>query len=44
MKIFRAKEAAGRRDLARRLEISRKRDLQAHYQAHIRGSGLIFVP
>ena len=44
-----AKEAAGRRDLARRLEISRKRDLQAHYQAHIRGSGLarsglIFVP
>ena len=44
-----AKEAAGRRDLARRLENSRKRDLQAHYQAHIRGSGLartgqIFVP
>jgi hypothetical protein len=35
-----AKEAAGRRDLVRRLEISRKRDLQAHYQAHIRGSGL----
>ena len=32
-----AKEAAGRRDLARGLEISRKRDLQAHYQAHIRG-------
>ena len=44
-----AKEAAGRRDLARRLKISRKRDLQAHYQAHIRGSGLarsglIYVP
>ena len=44
-----AKEAAGRRDLARRLENSRKRDLQAHYQAHNRGSGLartgqIFVP
>ena len=35
-----AKEAAGRRDLAKRLEISRKRDLQAHYQAHIRGSVL----
>jgi hypothetical protein len=40
-----AKEAAGRRNPARRLE----RDLQAHYQAHIRGSGLawsglIFVP
>ena len=44
-----AKEAAGRRDLARRLEISRKRDLQAHNQSHIRcsglaRSGLIFVP
>ena len=44
-----AKEAAGRRDLARRLEISRKRDLQAYFQAHICGSGLarsgqIFVP
>ena len=32
-----AKEAAGRRDLARRLEISRKVDLVAHFQAHIRG-------
>ena len=44
-----AKAAAGRRDLARRLEVSRKRDLQAHFQAHIRGQGLsrvgqIFVP
>jgi hypothetical protein len=44
-----AKEAAGRRDLARRLEVSRKRDLLAHFQAHIRGQGLsrvgqIFVP
>ena len=44
-----AKAAAGRRDLARRLEIARKRDLQAHHQAHVRGqglsrSGLIFVP
>jgi hypothetical protein len=28
-----ANEAARRRDLARRLEISRKRDLQAQYQA-----------
>ena len=44
-----AKEAAGRRDLARRLEVSRKRDSLAHFQAHIRGQGLsrvgqIFVP
>ena len=44
-----AKAAAGRRDLARRLEVSRKRDMMAHYQAHIRGQGLskagqIFVP
>ena len=44
-----ARAAAGRRDLARRLEVSRKRDLMAHYQAHIRGQGLsragqIFVP
>ena len=44
-----AKAAAGRRDLARRLEVSRKRDLNAHFQAHIRGQGLsrvgqIFVP
>ena len=41
--------AGGRRDLARRLEVSRKRDLQAHFQAHIRGRGLsrvgqVFVP
>ena len=44
-----SKEVTGRRDLARRMEISRKRDLQAHFQAHIPGSGLahsgqIFVP
>ena len=44
-----ARAAAGRRDLAKRLEVSRKRDLMAHYQAHIRGQGLarvgqIFVP
>jgi hypothetical protein len=44
-----AKAAAGRRDLARRLEVSRKRDMMAHHQAHIRGQGLskagqIFVP
>ena len=44
-----AKAAAGRRDLAKSLEISRKRDLMAHHQAHIRGqglsrAGLIFVP
>lgn len=35
-----AKEAARRRDMPRRLEISRKRDLQAHYQAHICNSAL----
>ena len=35
-----AKAAAGRRDLAKGLEIARKRDLQAHYQAHIWGQGL----
>jgi hypothetical protein len=36
-----ARAAAGRRrDLARRLEVFRKRDLMAHYQAHIRGQGL----
>ena len=44
-----ARAAAGRRDLAKRLEVSRRRDLMAHYQAHIRGQGLarvghIFVP
>ena len=44
-----ATAAAGRRDLARRLVVSRKRDLMGHYQAHIRGQGLsraghIFVP
>ena len=35
-----SKAAAGRRDLARRLEVGRKRERQAHYQAHIRGRGL----
>ena len=46
-----AKAAAGRQDLAKskRLEISRKRDLQSHHQAYLRGqvmarTGLIFVP
>ena len=43
------KAAAGRRDLVRRLEMRRKRDLKAHFQAHRRGQGLsrvgrIFVP
>ena len=35
-----AKAAAGRRNLAKRLEEGRKRDRQAHYLAHIRGRGL----
>ena len=35
-----AKAAAGRRDLARRLEVGRKREREAHDQAHIRGRGL----
>ena len=44
-----AKAAAGSQDLAKSVEISRKRDLLAHHQAHIRGqglsrAGLIFVP
>ena len=44
-----AREAAGRRDLAKRLEVRRRRDLHAHFQAHIRGQGLsrvgqVFVP
>ena len=44
-----AKEAAGRRNLAKQLEVRRRRELQAHFQAHIRGQGLsrvgqIFVP
>ena len=44
-----AKAAAGRRDMARREEESRRRDREAHYQAHIRGRGLarvgqVFVP
>ena len=30
----------GRRDLARRLEVGRKREREAHYQAHTRGRGL----
>ena len=35
-----AKAAAGRRNLAKRLEEGRRRDRQAHYLAHIRGRGL----
>ena len=35
-----AKAAAGRRDLAKRLEEGRKRDRQAHFLAHVRGRGL----
>ena len=35
-----AKAAAGRRDLARRLEEGRRRDRQAHFLAHVRGQGL----
>ena len=35
-----ATAAAGRRDLARRLEVGRKREREAHFQAHIRGQGL----
>ena len=36
-----SKEAVGRRELDRRLEIPRKRDLHAHYQEHIYGSRLV---
>ena len=44
-----ARAAAGRRDMAQRNEAQRQRDLQAHYQAHVRGRGLsrvgqVFVP
>ena len=44
-----ARAAAGRRDMAHRNEAQRQRDLQAHYQAHVRGRGLsrvgqVFVP
>ena len=35
-----AKAAAGRRHLARRIEVGRRREREAHYQAHIRGLGL----
>ena len=35
-----AKEAAGRRDLVRRMEVGRRREREAHFQAHIRGKGL----
>ena len=35
-----AKAAAERRDLAKRLEVGRRREQQAHYQAHVRGMGL----
>ena len=35
-----AREAAGRRDLARRLEEDRRRERLAHYMAHVRGHGL----
>ena len=44
-----AKEAAGRRDLAKRSEYARKKEMLSHFEAHIRGrglnrSGLVFVP
>ena len=35
-----AKAAAGRRDLAKRLEERRKRERVAHFEAHVRGRGL----
>ena len=35
-----AKAAAGRRDLAKRLEEGRRRERQASYLAHVRGQGL----
>ena len=34
------KAAAGRRDLAKRLEEGRRRERQASYLAHVRGQGL----
>ena len=44
-----AKEAAGRRDKARRVECWRRKEMQSHFMAHIREQGLgrksdIFVP
>ena len=35
-----AKAAAGRRSLARKLEVGRRREREASFQAHIRGMGL----
>ena len=35
-----AKAAAGRRNLTKRLEVGRRREREAHFQAHIRGLGL----
>ena len=35
-----AKAAAERRGLARKIEEGRRRDREAHYQAHVRGRGL----
>ena len=35
-----AKAAAGRRSMAKRLEVGRRREREAHYEAHIRGMGL----
>ena len=35
-----AKDAAGRRTLARRLEQGWRREREAHHQAHVRGRGL----
>jgi hypothetical protein len=35
-----AKAAAGRRELAKKLEEGRRRERQAHFLAHVRGQGL----
>ena len=35
-----AKAVAGRRSLPKSLELGRKREREAHFQAHIRGMGL----
>ena len=35
-----AKAASERRNLAKRIEFGRRRDRQAHFQAHMRGRGL----
>ena len=45
----RAKEAAGRREVARRAEVRRGREMDSHFLAHVRGRGMaregtIFVP